>query len=96
MTETPANTPKPIGNTSNFFPGGSNGAAAPAFSAPADGEEAGDGEPEDSGKGRGVDENEGEGSVDVSVLSGCEVATGVCTEESPPVLVPSGGDVGSG
>jgi len=25
ITDTPANTPRPIGNTSNFFPGGSKG-----------------------------------------------------------------------
>jgi len=32
MTETPANTPKPIGSTSSFFPGRSRGVGAPAFS----------------------------------------------------------------
>ena len=38
ITETPANTPRPIGNTSNFFPGGSKVVAAPAFSGLEDGD----------------------------------------------------------
>jgi len=56
-TETPANTPKPIGNTSNFFPGGSKG-AAPAFSEVA------------VGLGEGG-EGGGEVVVDKSGLGGC-------------------------
>lgn len=71
MTETPANTPKPIGNTSNFFPGGLKGvAAAPAFSALAVGgkelEDWSKGTVEDGG---GVTSGR---SVPVLVLSGAE------------------------
>lgn len=92
ITETPANTPKPIGNTSNFFPGGSKGAAAPAFSGLAVGDVAEDDELEDSGKDKGVDE--GGATVGESVLSGCGVATGFGTDEGAPllVLVSLGGD----
>ena len=77
-TETPANTPKPIGNTSNFFPGGSGDVAAPAFPALGFGE--GD-ELEGWDKGEDV-EDEG-GVVVESALSGCGVAAGFGTEEVP-------------
>jgi len=89
ITDTPANTPKPIGNTSNFFPGGSKGAAAPAFSGLAVGDTTGDGEVEDSdsGKDEGVDEGGGETTVGESVLSGCGVATGFGTDEGASLLV---------
>lgn len=83
ITETPANTPKPIGNTCNFFPGGSKGASAPAFSALAVGETVGGNELEDWDKGKGVEEDGGETAVDESALSGCEVAVGIGTEETP-------------
>lgn len=70
ITETPANTPKPIGNTSNFFPGGSKGAAAaPALSGVELGDTVGGGEPEDWGK--GTVEGGGVVVVDRSGLSGC-------------------------
>jgi len=94
ITETPANTPKPIGNTSNLFPGGSKGAAAPAFSGLAVGDTAEDDEPDDSGKDKGVDEGGGETAVGESVLSGCGVATGSGTDEGALllVLVSLGGD----
>jgi hypothetical protein len=63
MAETPANTPKPIGNTSSFFPGGSKGAAAPAFS--------------EAGVGDGDrDEDFGGATVDVPRLSGREPVGG--------------------
>jgi len=71
ITETPANTDKPIGNTSNFFPGGSKGVvSAPAFSAPAFGDTVGGGELEDCCKGKGVVEDGGKVTLDGSVLSG--------------------------
>jgi len=71
ITETPANTPKPIGNTSNFFPGGSKGVgSAPAFSALALGDTVGGDELEDWGKGKGTVEDGGKVTLDGSVLSG--------------------------
>jgi len=77
MTETPANTPNPIGNTSNFFPGGSKGVdAAPAASALAAGDWVGSNELEDGDKDNDNDE-------DGSTLSGCGVAIGFGTEVSP-------------
>ena len=66
-TEIPANTPKPIGSTSNFFPGGSEVVGAPAPSAVG---------VEDRGK----REDEGVGG---RVLSGCGVAVGFDTEDVP-------------
>ena len=84
ITETPANTPKPMGNTSNFFPGGSKGvAAAPAFSALAVGDTVGDDELDDWIKGTGTVEDGGKVSGDGSVLSGSGVAVGFGTEETP-------------
>lgn len=72
ITETPAKTPKPIGKTSNFFPGGSKGAAAaPAFSAPAVGDAVGVEELDDWSK--GTVEDGGKVTSGRSVLSGCEV-----------------------
>ena len=71
ITETPANTPKPIGNTSSFFPGGSKGAVAPATSGVAVGD-GGDGDgPEERGNGDGEDESTPPGGG----------ATGFCPEE---------------
>jgi len=81
MTETPANTPNPIGNTSSFFPGGSKGAAAPTFSEVAVGER--DGDEEDEERGKGDDEDCGKAIIDEPVLSGCGVAVGFGTEEIP-------------
>jgi hypothetical protein len=92
IAETPANTPKPIGNTCSFFPGKD---AAPAFSGVAvgDGDEAND--PEERGKGNDEDESR---VVDVvpklsarelvggPVPPGCEVTTGSGTEETPVLL----------
>jgi len=66
MTETPANTPRPIGNTSNFFPGGSNGVGAPAFSEVA------------VGDGDGDNMAEGKARVDVPVVSGRESVFSGC------------------
>lgn len=86
ITETPANTPKPIGNTSNFFPGGSKGSAAPALSGLAVGDTTEDDELEDSGKGEGVGEGGGGAAVDESV-PGCGVATGSGTDEGASLLV---------
>ena len=81
MTETPANTPKPIGSTSSFFPGGSKDAAAPAFSAVGVGEGVEDEEREESCKGN--DEGGGKVTVDEPTLSGCGVAVGFGTEVIP-------------
>jgi len=61
-TEIPANTPKPIGSTSNFFPGGSEVVGAPAPSAVG---------VEDRGK--RDDEGGGKETVVGPVLSGCGV-----------------------
>lgn len=84
ITETPANTPKPMGNTSNFFPGGLKGvAAAPAFSALAVGDTVGDEVLDNWDKGKGTVEDGGEVSGDGPVLSGCGVAVGFGTEETP-------------
>jgi hypothetical protein len=84
ITETPANTPKPIGRTSSFFPGGLKDVdTAPAFSALTVGVTVGDVELEDWVKGKGTVEDGGKVSVDVSMLSGCEVAVGFGTEEIP-------------
>jgi len=70
-TETPANTPKPIGNTSNFFPGGSKGVGAAALS------EVGDGDGEDEGK-------VSAGELTLSAGEpGCGVGAGLGTEEVP-------------
>jgi len=52
MTETPANTPKPIGSTSSFFPGGSKAACA---SGVAVGESDEENEDEESGNGNDED-----------------------------------------
>jgi len=72
-TETPANTPRPIGKTSSFFPGGSKGSAPAALSE----EGVADGEDD-------VLEDEGKIIVDDPVLSGrelgfpgCEVGSGM-------------------
>jgi len=81
MTETPANTPKPIGSTSSFLPGGSKDAAAPAFSAVGVGEGVEDKEREESDKGN--DEDGGKVATDEPVLSGCGVAVGLGIEETP-------------
>ena len=57
MTEIPANTPKPMGNTDNCLPGSSNGAAAADVKEPTGG--VGDdvgGEWEREGLGRGLEE----------------------------------------
>jgi hypothetical protein len=81
MTETPANTPNPIGSTSSFFPGGSKVVDAPAFSAVGVGEGVEDKEREESGKGN--DEDGGKVTVDELVVSGCGVAVGLGTEETP-------------
>jgi hypothetical protein len=89
MTETPANTPNPIGNTSSFFPGGSKGVdAAPAASALAAGDWVGSNELEDGDKGNGDDE-------DGSTLSGCGVAIGFGTEVSPYETVREGKFLGN-
>jgi len=81
MTETPANTPKPIGNTSSFFPGGSKGAGAPRFSEVAVWEGDEDNEREERDKGN--DEDWGKAILDEPVLPGCGVAAGFGTEEIP-------------
>jgi len=77
ITETPANTPNPIGNTCSFFPGGSTNDGAPAFSEFATGvgvgPDEGDGEPPTSGR----------GPVGSIVLPGCVVPVGIGTEETP-------------
>lgn len=89
IVETPANTPRPIGNTSNFFPGGLNAVdTAPAFSALGVGGKVGDGEFEDWSKG-----TVGDGGVSVggSVLSGCGVSVGFGTDEIPYQIVRIGG-----
>lgn len=89
MTETPANTPKPIGSTSSFFPGGSKVVDAPAGSAVGFGDRVEDKEREERGKddgedgGRGNDEDGGKMTVDEPTLSGCGVAEGLGTEEIP-------------
>lgn len=89
MTETPANTPKPIGSTSSFFPGGSKAVDAPAFSAVGVGDRVEDKEREESGKvegedgGKGGGEDGGKVTVDEPTLSGCGVAVGLGTEEIP-------------
>jgi len=89
MTETPANTPKPIGSTSSFFPGGSKAVDAPAFSAVGVGDKAEDKEREESGKGNGEDGGKGNDedgdkvTVDEPALSGCGEAVGLGTEETP-------------
>lgn len=77
ITETPANTPNPIGNTCSFFPGGSTNAGAPAFSEFA------------TGVGVGPDEGDGElptsgrGPVGRTVLPDSGVPVGIGTEETP-------------
>jgi len=85
-TETPANTPKPIGNTSNFFPGGSNGVEAPAFS------EVGVGD-------RGGTEGDPKLSAREVVFSGCGSGVGFGASGGGTVLLlpsPLGsGDTGS-
>ena len=89
MTETPANTPKPIGSTSSFFPGGSKVVDAPAGSAVGFGDRVEDKEREERGKddgedgGRGNDEDGGKVTVDEPTLSGCGVVVGLGTEEIP-------------
>lgn len=77
ITETPANTPRPIGNTSSFFPGGSK--AAPAFSGVAVGGGGEDDEPDESGKGDG--EDVGKVTVDEPMPPGCGLAAGFGKEE---------------
>lgn len=81
MPEMPANTPKPIGSTSSFFPGGSKVAAAPAFSALGVGWGDEDDGPDERGKANG--EDRGGVSVDVPMLSGSGVGTGFGAEERP-------------
>lgn len=68
MAETPANTPKPIGSTCSFFPGGSK-AAAPEFSVVAVGER--------------LEDDEGSVTIDEPAFSGSRVAVGFDTEEIP-------------
>jgi len=87
MTETPANTPKPIGNTSSFFPGGSRVVGAPAFSAV--GVEPGD---EPGERDEGDDEDGSDVTVGGSSLSGCGVAVGSGTEETPMTTAGTPGD----
>lgn len=74
ITETPANTPKPIGRTSSFFPGGPTAAAAPTA--------VGDGDGDKDGL---TDELmlSGRGPVGVPGPFGFGVAVGFGTEETP-------------
>lgn len=83
ITETPANTPKPIGNTSNFFPGGSTAAWASEV-ALGDGDDWDKSDVRDGGE-LTVDEVvlSGSGPVGRPVLSGCGLAVGFGTEETP-------------
>jgi len=83
ITETPANTPKPIGNTSSFFPGGSTAACASEV-ALGDRDDWGNGDVRDGGR-LTVDEFvlSGRGPVGSPVLVGCGLAVGFGTEETP-------------
>jgi len=79
MTETPANTPKPIGSTSSFFPGGSKAVCASGLAV---GDT--DDDDDDAESGNGNDEDGGNATVDGSGLSGCgSVAVGRGTEDAP-------------
>lgn len=83
ITETPANTPKPIGNTSSFFPGGSTAAWAWEV-ALGDGDDRGKSDVRDEG-GLTVGEVVLSGSCPVGspVLPGCGLTVGFGTEETP-------------
>ena len=79
MTETPANTPNPIGSTSSFLPGGSKAVCASGLAVGESNED-----DEDAESGNGNDEDWGNATVDESGLSGCGVvAVGLGAEDIP-------------
>jgi len=95
MPETPANTPNPIGSTSSFFPGGSNGAGASALSGVGVGDSDDDPEEEDKGNDEDGPRLSAREFVGCPGLPGCGVAAGSGIEEISITLlesVPLGGN----